>query len=158
MIVQEPETPKRRREAGFTLIEVLIVLVVVGILAGVAIQTALFAFDVARLSRSAANLRQISSAVMQYESSTSLLPNTNGATVPVSAIVVALGTQGGRIDPRDGWLHNLYYEPITISGSPAFRLWCYGKDGTPDGAITGSWIDFNTDVVVESGMFVQSKW
>ena len=154
----EQEGPQRRKEAGFTLIELLVVLVVISVLAGVAIQTALFAFDVARLGRSVANLRQISSAVMQYESSTSLLPNTGGGTVPVSSLIVALGTQGGRIDPRDGWANNLYYEPTTIAGSPAFRLWCYGKDGTPDGAITGSWIDFNTDIVVESGTFIQSKW
>lgn len=158
MTQESKSAPRESRQAGFTIVEVLVVLVVISILAGVAIQTALFAFDVARLGRSVANLRQISSAVMQYESSTSLLPNTGGATVPVSSIVAALGTQGGRIDPRDGWANNLYYEPTTISGSPTFRLWCYGKDGTPDGAITGSWLDFNTDVVLESGTFIQSKW
>ena len=146
------------RQAGFTLVEILVVLVVISILAGVAIQTALFAFDVARLGRSVANMRQISSAVMQYESSTSLLPNTGGATVPVSSLISALGTQGGRIDPRDGWTNNLYYEPVAVAGAPTFRVWCYGKDGTPDGAITGSWLDFNTDVVVEGGTFIQSKW
>jgi general secretion pathway protein G len=154
----QQKQPGAQGQAGFTIVEVLVVLVVISILAGVAIQTALFAFDVARLGRSVANMRQISSAVMQYESSTSLLPNTGGATVPVSTIVTALGTQGGRIDPRDGWANNLYYEPATVAGSPTFRLWCYGKDGTPDGALTGSWLDFNTDVVIESGTFIQSKW
>jgi general secretion pathway protein G len=158
-VIQHPKrTSKAKQQAGFTIIEILIVLVVISILAGVAIQTALFAFDVARLGRSVANIRQISSAVMQYESNTSQLPNTGGATVAVSTIVAALGTQGGRIDPRDGWSNNLYYEPVTVAGSPTFRLWCYGKDGTPDGAITGSWLDFDTDVVLESGTFIQSKW
>ena len=79
----------RTRESGFTLIELLVVVVVIGLLGSIAIQTALYAFDAARLSRSIANMRQASSAVMQYESANSTLPA--GGTQNVSALVATLG-------------------------------------------------------------------
>jgi len=143
-------------EAGFTLIEILIVLVVASLIAGIAIQTALFAFDVARLGRSVANMRQITSSLMQYETSTSTLPG--GGLQPVSAIIATLGNQAGRLDPKDGWGNDLYYESIVNGTSVDFRVYCYGKDGVPDGAVTGSWIDFYTDTVIENGTFIQTKW
>jgi len=147
---------RTRREGGFTLIEILVVLVVLSLVAGIAIQTALFAFDVARLGRSVANMRQVASALMQYETATSTLPP--GGLQPVSAILPTLGNQAGRVFPTDGWGNALYYEQLDINGVASFRVYCYGKDGTPDGGITGSWIDFYTDTVIENGVFVQTKW
>jgi len=144
------------REAGFTLIEILIVLVVAALLAGIAINTAMFAFDFARLGRSVSNMRQITSSVMQYESATSTLPG--GGLQPVSAIIATLGNQAGDIDPKDGWGHDLYYEQFVNGTDVGFRVYCYGKDGAPDGGITGSWVDFYTDTVIENGTFIQTKW
>jgi general secretion pathway protein G len=147
---------RRDREKGFTLIEVLIVLVVISLIAGIAIQTALFAFDVARLGKSVANMRQITSAIMQYETANSAVPG--GGLQPVSAIMATLGTQAGRLNPKDGWGHDLYYESLAGGGATDFRVYCYGKDGVPDGGVTGSWVDFFTDTVIENGMFIQTKW
>ena len=144
------------KQAGFTLIELLIVLAVIAILAGIGAQAALYAFDVARTSRSVANMRQVASALMQYETATSSLPP--GGLQPVSAIVPTLGSYAGRVNPKDGWGHDLFYEPVNVGGQQSFRVWSYGKDGTADGALTGNWLDFNSDTVNESGVFVQSKW
>ncbi len=143
------------REGGFTLIEVLVVIVVLGLLASLAVQTAFFAFDVARLSRSVANMRQITSAIVQYETENSAVPV--GGLQPVSEILSLLGDQAGRLDPVDGWDNDLYYEDLG-GGIAGFRVYCFGKDGLPDGEVTGSWIDFYTDTVVENGTFIQAKW
>lgn len=143
------------RDGGFTLVEVLVVIVVIGLLAGLSIQTAFYAFDVARLSRSVANLRQITSAIVQYETENSTVPV--GGLQPVSDILSLLGDQAGRLDPVDGWNNDLYYEDLG-GGTTGFRVYCFGKDGVPDGEITGSWIDFYTDTVVENGTFIQAKW
>ena len=144
------------RQAGFTLIELLIVVAIIAILAGIGVQAALYAFDVARASKSVTNMRQVASALMQYETATSTLPP--GGLQPVSAILPALGDYAGRVNPKDGWGRDLFYEPLNVGGQLSFRVWSYGKDGTADGAVTGTWLDFNSDTVNESGVFVQSKW
>ena len=152
-----PESSCRGRgQAGFTIIEVLVVLVFIAIVAGIAIQTALFAFDVARLGRSVANMRQVSSAILQYESTNNGLPG--GGLQRVAVIRSVLGSQAGRIDDKDGWGHDLWYQPVIVGGATTFRIFCYGKDGVPDGTVTGVWSDFFTDVVMEGGAFIQTKW
>ena len=69
-----------------------------------------------------------------------------------------LAAVSGAVATRDGWAQDLYYEPVTVAGYPTFRVYSYGKAGIPDGAITGNWIDFYTDIVVEGGTFIQNKW
>ena len=147
----------RKREAGYSMVELLVVLVFISIVASIAAQTALFAFDIARLGRSTANIRQVASAVMQYQSAQSALPGS-GTLQPVSAIRASLGNQAGKIDSRDGWSHDLFYQQVTVNGSPTFRIYCFGKDGIPDGTVTGVWVDFFSDVVFEGGAFIQTKW
>ena len=34
-----------------------------------------------------------------------------------------------------------------------YRLYCYGKGGASDGVITGNWVDFYSDTVLEGGFF-----
>lgn len=148
--------PDRSREAGFSLIELLVVMLVISVIAMITIQSTFYAFDAARLSRSVANMRQISSAIMQYESTASTVPA--GGLQPVSAIVATLGPQGTGLATRDGWNNDLYYEPVTVGSETTFRVYCYGKDATPDGTVTGIWANFFTDVVLEGGSFIQTKW
>jgi prepilin-type N-terminal cleavage/methylation domain-containing protein len=155
-MITKSSPPREREQAGFTIVEVLVVLVFISVVAGIAIQTALFAFDVARLSRSVANMRQVSSAIVQYESMNNGLPP--GGLQRVAVIVPILGSQAGKVDTKDGWGHDLWYQPVVVNGTTNFRLFCYGKDGTPDGSITGVWSDFFTDVVMEGGAFIQTKW
>jgi general secretion pathway protein G len=147
----------RRSEAGFTLIELLITVAVIGILVGIGASAAFHAFDTARASRTTANVRQIASAILQYETNTSILPGSAGVQT-VASIMPALGSSAGRLDPEDAWGNSLYYEPLNSGGSQTFRVYCYGKDGVSDGTITGNWIDFTSDIVIEGGLFLQGKW
>lgn len=150
------EPPRRRGSAGFTLIELLIVVAFIAILAAIAIQTALYAFDVARLSRTVGSMRGVATVVMAYETANSTLPGSGLQTV--SAIEPTLRPMGAPVPTRDGWGNDLYFEIITVAGDPTFRVWSYGKDGTPDGAAPGVWVDFFSDVVLEAGSFTQTKW
>lgn len=155
-MLEKPEPQRRRTSAGFTLIELLIVVAFIAILSAIAIQTALYAFDVARLSRTVGSMRGVATVVMAYEAANSGLPGSGLQTV--TSIEPALKSTGAPVPTHDGWGNDLYFENVVIAGSPTFRVWSYGKDGTPDGAAPGVWVDFFSDVVLESGSFTQTKW
>ena len=144
------------RETGFTVLELLIVLALIGVIAAVGISASFYAFDISRVGRTVGNMNGVASALVRYQSDTSSLPA--GGLQPVSNIASLLSPVSGNIPTRDGWGNNLYYELITSGGSTTFRVHSYGKDGTPDGAITGIWHDPFTDVVLEGENFIQTKW
>jgi len=142
--------------AGFTMVELLVVLAIISVIASIAISGALFAFDQSRLGRTVANARGVSEALLRYQTDNSLLPA--GGLQPVSNIAGLMAAVSGDVPTVDGWDQDLFYEPVIVAGYPTFRVYSYGKAGVPDGAITGNWVDFYTDIVVEGGTFIQSKW
>ena len=147
----------RSGERGFTMVELMIVLVFLGVIVSIAIASAFYAFDASRLSRTVANMRGLSDAITRYQSDVSSLPG--GGLQPVSTIAPILLPVSGSVPTVDGWDHDLYYEPYTTAdGSLTFRVYSYGKDASDDGVITGSWLDFTSDIVVEGGSSIQTKW
>jgi general secretion pathway protein G len=153
----QPESRTRpRAESGFSMVELLIVLAFITIIAMIAIGISYHAFDVARLGNTVANMRGIADALTKYQTDTSGLPG--GGIQPVSAIAGMIQQSGGSIALLDGWGNPVYYTPYSTGGTASFRLFSYGKDGAADGVVTGTWVDFYTDVVVEGGSFVQTKW
>jgi general secretion pathway protein G len=149
--------PEKSSEAGFSMVELMIVLVFISVIAGIALSAGFHAFDTSRLSRTVANMRGASDAILKHQTDTSSLPG--GGLQPVSAIAAVIRPSGGSIALTDGWNHDIYYEPYTTAdGLPTFRLYSYGKDGASDGVVTGTWVDFFTDIVMESGAFIQTRW
>lgn len=147
----------RSSEAGYSMVELMIVLVFISIIAAIALNSAFFAFDVSRTSRSVAQLRGVADAITKYQTDNSLLPG--GGLQPVSGIATVIQTSGGALPTMDGWNNPMYYEPYTTpQGTLTFRLYSYGKDGASDGVVTGTWVDFYSDVVVEGSSFIQTRW
>ena len=139
------------------MVELLIVLVFISIIAGIALSTGFYAFDVSRLGRTVANMRGVADALVKYQADTSGLPG--GGLQQVSAVASMIRPSGGNVATTDGWDNPLYYTPFTTAGGVAtFRVFSYGKDGASDGVVTGVWAGFTTDVVVEGGSFIQTKW
>lgn len=68
--------PVDRRQQGFTIVELAIVMVIVGALAGLAVPTYVGYLDKARLARCIAEIRYIERAVDSYEAAYDALPNT----------------------------------------------------------------------------------
>jgi len=148
--------PVLRREAGFSMVELLIVMACISTIALIVLSVALHAFDAARLGNSVANMRGIANAVTKYQSDTSGLPG--GGLQPVSAIAAMIRPSSGSIALKDGWGNDIYYTPYNAGGVSTFRLFSYGKGGSDDGVVTGTWVDFYSDVVVEGGSFIQTRW
>jgi prepilin-type N-terminal cleavage/methylation domain-containing protein len=147
----------RPAEAGFSMVELLIVLALIGTIAGIASSACFYAFDVSRVSRTVANMRGVAEAIIKYQTDNTVLPG--GGFQPVSAIAAAIQPAGGRVAQTDGWDNPIYYTPFTTAqGIATFRLYSYGKDGAADGIVTGTWVDFSTDIVEEGGSFIQTKW
>jgi type II secretory pathway pseudopilin PulG len=139
------------------MVELMIVLVFISIIAGIALSAGFYAFDVARLGRTVANMRGVADAVVKYQTDTSSLPP--GGMQPVSSIMAAIRPSGGNVATMDGWDNPIYYTPYTTAGGVStFRLYSYGKDGAADGVVTGTWTDFFSDIVVEGGSFIQTRW
>ncbi|MBK9998905.1 MAG: prepilin-type N-terminal cleavage/methylation domain-containing protein [Nitrospira sp.] len=65
-----------RRQQGFTIIELMIAVAIVGALAGLAIPNYLGYLDKARLTRCIAEIRYIERAIDSYEAANESLPNT----------------------------------------------------------------------------------
>ena len=146
-----------RRDAGFSMIELLVVLAFIGVIAGIASSYCFYAFDVSRLGRTVANMRGVADALTKYQTDNSQLPG--GGLQPMSAVAPAIRQSAGAVAQTDGWDNPIYYEPYTTAqGMATFRLWSYGRDGAADGVLTGTWVDFTTDVVIEGGSFIQTKW
>ena len=156
MVPQTPH-PGKHGEAGFSMVELMIVLVFISIIAGIAISAGMYAFDAARLGRTVANMRGVADAIVKYQADSSALPP--GGMQTVSTIASMLSPANGRVATLDGWDNPLYYTPFTTAGGVAtFRVISYGRDGAADGVVTGMWADFTTDIVVEGGSFIQTKW
>jgi general secretion pathway protein G len=151
------EVMQRRSDAGFSMVELLVVLVFISIIAGIAINGGYYAFDASRTSRTVAQLRGVADAITKYQTDNSNLPG--GGLQPVSAIAAIIAPTQSNFPTKDGWDNPIYYERIvTAGGSLTFRLYSYGKDGASDGVITGTWVDWYSDIVVEGSSFVQTRW
>lgn len=124
MLAAKSFNPARRvalHRTGFTLLEMMLVLVIIGLLAGVAVWNLAGRGDDARIQTTKQTLRTLKSALTAYQLSAAQYPPT----------LVAL-TQGATpyIDkiPKDGWKRELVYS-VPGSNGRAFNLYCLGKDG-----------------------------
>ena len=110
----------KNNEAGFTILELLVVLAVIAVLAGIALNTAFYAFDVSRAGRTVSDMRGISTAVMKYESDHGGIPG--GGLQPVADVVAATGREmAGTVAEEDGWGNTIYYEDVRRIGWPVPR-------------------------------------
>jgi general secretion pathway protein G len=149
--------PEPGRDRGYSMIELMIVLVLISLIATIVLNGATYAFDVSRVGRTVADMRTVADAITKYQTDNSAVPP--GGLQPVSAIAPVIRQSGGNVPTQDGWSNPIYYEPYTTAqGMPTFRLYSYGKGGAADGIVTGTWLDFYSDIVVEGSTFVQTKW
>jgi general secretion pathway protein G len=136
---------KRKRsskgERGFTLIELMIVVVIVGILATLLIPRIMERPEEARRMKAKADIRSMESALKLYKLDTGSYPTTEQGlmaliTKPETNPIPKKWREGGYLDskevPKDAWGNPFYYASPGPDGRD-YVITSYGADGEQGG-------------------------
>lgn len=128
---------------GFTLIEVMIVVVILGILASIIVPKIMGRPDEARATRTLQDIRAISAALDLYRLDNYNYPSTEQGlealvTKPADLPEGTNWKKGGYLDqlPVDAWGKPYFYLKPGVHGE--FDLYSYGADGVEGGADAGT--------------------
>ncbi len=135
----------RRRHGGFTLIEIMVVVAILGILAALVVPRVMSRPDEARVTRAHHDLRAIGSALGMYRLDHFAYPTTDQG---LQALVDPPATAAG--GKRDAYLERLPEDPwgnpyqyLSPGEHGDFDLYSLGADGIPGGegvnADIGNW-------------------
>jgi general secretion pathway protein G len=125
---------RRDCEDGFTLVELMVVLVIIGLLATVVLINVLPSQDKARVTKATADIATLEQAMEMYRLDNAAYPNDLNALV--TAPPGSDATQyraGGYIKklPADPW--NRPYQLAVPGRSGPFEIYSLGADGAPGG-------------------------
>lgn len=140
--------PHHKGAKGFTLIEILVVVVILGILAALVVPRIMERPDEARVIAAKSDIRAIISALKLYRLDNGVYPSTDqglGALVvrPDTGVIPRNWKQGGYLDrvPKDPWGAPYQYLNPGVNGE--IDVFSLGADGAPGGeginADIGSW-------------------
>ena len=132
---------KKRRNTnrgGFTMVELMAMLIIIGLLATLVVTKVASQIDKARVTTTKANLKMLHSAVNQFRMHTSQFPTEEDG---LNALIEEPGDvtnyePGGYLEtteiPTDAWGNEFIYELYPESGKP-FVIISYGADGDEGG-------------------------
>jgi general secretion pathway protein G len=136
------------RSAGFTLIEVMVVVVILGILAAVIVPKIMGRPDEARLVKARQDVRTLESALHLYRLDNFVYPTTEQGlealvNKPLDEPIPKNWKDGGYVErlPKDPWGNEYQYLSPGTQGE--IDIFSYGADGQPGGtgiaADVGNW-------------------
>jgi general secretion pathway protein G len=129
---------EKRLKSGFTMVELMAVLIILGLLFAVVVRNFVGQTDRARVTTTKANLKLLHMAVNQFKMDTGRFPTEEEG---LNALVeqptdVDNWQPGGYLEttelPKDGWGNDFYYQLYPESGKP-FVVISYGADGDEGG-------------------------
>lgn len=128
---------KRHREAGFTLLELVLVMLILGILAARLVPNFVGRSEDAKRSRAISDLEAISSALDAFELDNGFFPSTNqGLQALVEQPQGADNWKGPylrRLPRQDPWGNPYQYRCPGIYNTNSYDLYSLGRDGREGG-------------------------
>ena len=149
MSYSSDRSPRRKNDAaGFSLLEVLIVVVVIGIIMAITVSTLFRARDKSRQGATIADLRSIATGIEAYTVDYGLPPTTQ----PFPDLAALLRPYHSQHVPvSDHWGHAYTY---ISDASKNYSVMSYGKDGVDGADLTPTTLaEFHRDIVVANGRF-----
>lgn len=122
---------RRGRRAGFSLAELMVVIVIIGLLATVVVPNVVAKFSTAQITKATADIRQLQSAVEDFYIN-------NSGRYPDSLEQLITPDANGRkfLDrdtvPKDPWGNEYVYYPPR-GGEVSIEILSYGADGAQGG-------------------------
>lgn len=139
-------------ESGFSLVELLVVVAVIGVLMAIAIASFKDALDRTKQRSTMSEMRTISTAIEIYKADTGHYP-ANGQTM-AQLVLLLIPYQTNVLPTTDAWKHPYTYETDNVD---SYSLASYGKDGVDGLDVSYSTrFEFDRDIILSNGMFVAS--
>ena len=137
-----------KQQAGFTLIEIIVVLVILGILASIVVPNVISRTDQAQIVKAKQDIRAMESALQLYRVDNFQYPSTDQGLQalvekPTTGAEAKNWQAGGYIKklPKDPWQND--YQYISPGEKGEFDIYSLGADGRPGGtesnADIGNW-------------------
>ena len=140
------ERKQRLNQQGFTLIEIMVVVVILGILAGIVVPKLLDRPEQARRTKAVAQIKSLEESLAMYKLDNGFYPTTEQTlqalvTKPEVGRIPAHYRDGGYIKkiPMDPWGNDYVFLSPGIHGD--YDLISYGADGEPGGEGNNADID-----------------
>ncbi len=128
----------RKRHSGFTLIEIMVVVVILAVLGALVVPKILENVDKARVTRAQSDIRAIQTALDLYRLDNFKYPTTEQGLQalvkqPADPTITNYRTDGYLPSvPKDPWNNVYQYASPGTDGKP-YEITTYGRDGKPGG-------------------------